>query len=199
MFGLFRKKEGGYVRALGLSKFWKKVSEKEKQLFKEAFAKTFYPNDFDVEQVDGKAHNVQTDLSASDFLFKTAIKLTAQKHYALAEKCLNEASNREKSPEKKHDILNELIDVYYKQRMEREDAISKCIAICQKDIELAPHIVQKKKDIASFKRLAIILENEQKYEDAIKISELAMVYGLTDGTKGGYEGRIEKLKTKLIS
>ena len=185
MFNLFRKKEGGYIHALGLSKFWKTVSEEEKDCFKEAFAKTFYPSAFDVEQVDGKAHRIETDLSASEFLFKAAVKLTNQKHYGLAEKCLNEAAKKEKSPEKKHAILNELIDVYYKQRMEREDAISKCITICQKDIQLAPHILNKEKEMASFKRLAIIFENEKKYEDAIKVSELAMRYGLSDGTKGG--------------
>lgn len=199
MFGLFRKKEGGYIRTLGLSKFWKAATEEEKQQMKEAFAKTFYPQEFDIAQIDGKEHKIQTDLTASDFLFKIAVKAINQKHYLLAETCLNEAVKREKSPEKKHEILNELIDVYYKQRMEREDVLSKCLDVCQKDILLAPQLVEKDKDFPSFKRMAIILENEQKYEEAIKISELALTYGLSDGTKGGYAGRIEKLKTKLTS
>lgn len=198
MFG-WLKKDGGYVRALGLSKFWKALTTEERELVKQSFAKTFYPHDFDTEQVDGKAYKIQTDLSASDFLFKTALKLTGQKYFLLAEKCLNEAAKREKDVVKKHEILNELLEVYYKQRSEREDAIAKCITICEKDISLAPHIIVKEKDMPSFKRLAIILENERKYEEAIRIAELALSYGLSDGTKGGYEGRIEKLKTKLAS
>lgn len=198
MFLLFNK-FGGYVKSVGASKVWGKLSEEEKELAREAFAKSFYPEEINKDTVDGKTQKVKTDLSLSDFLFKTASKLTSQKHHMLAEKLLTEASNKEKDSEKKHIILTELIDVFYKQRMEREDAIDKCIHFCKKDMELAPKIIDKKKDIPSFKRLAIIFENEKKYNDAIQVSEMALKYGLNDGTKGGYEGRIEKLKTKLTS
>src|SRR5690625_739555 len=51
--------------------------------------------------------------------------------------------------------------------------------------------------IPSFKRLAIIYEQQQRFEEAIDICELALRYGLHDDTKSGFEGRIEKLKRKI--
>ncbi|MGI6491493.1 MAG: hypothetical protein ACOX0T_03600 [Pelotomaculum sp.] len=53
--------------------------------------------------------------------------------------------------------------------------------------------------IPSFHRLAIIYENQGKYEEAIDICELAISYGLKDGTQSGYEGRIARLTKKAQS
>ncbi|MEK5272594.1 hypothetical protein NSR00_17935 [Aeribacillus sp. FSL K6-8394] len=52
--------------------------------------------------------------------------------------------------------------------------------------------------IPSFQRLAIIYEKLGKYEDAINVCNIAISYGLHDGTKGGFEGRIERLKKKIL-
>jgi len=49
----------------------------------------------------------------------------------------------------------------------------------------------------SFQRLAIIYERLGKYDEAIKICEKALKYGLVDGTKSGFEGRIERLKKRI--
>ena len=46
----------------------------------------------------------------------------------------------------------------------------------------------------SFQRLAIIYENQGKYEEAIKICELALKLNLKDGTKTGFKGRIKRLQ-----
>lgn len=51
--------------------------------------------------------------------------------------------------------------------------------------------------IPSFERLAIIYEKQGKYEEAIKTCRLALDYGLYDSTKGGFDGRIERLEKKL--
>lgn len=51
--------------------------------------------------------------------------------------------------------------------------------------------------IPSFHRLAIIYEKQAKYDKAIKVCELALKYGLIDGTKAGFAGRIQKLKKKI--
>ena len=49
----------------------------------------------------------------------------------------------------------------------------------------------------SFKTLAIIYEKEKDYDNAIKICQLAIDEGQgNDRTKGGMNGRIEKLKKK---
>ncbi|MFC4661693.1 tetratricopeptide repeat protein [Oceanobacillus aidingensis] len=51
--------------------------------------------------------------------------------------------------------------------------------------------------IPSFSKLAIIYEKQKEYEKAIEVSKLGLEYGLSDGTQGGFEGRIDRLKKKL--
>jgi len=51
--------------------------------------------------------------------------------------------------------------------------------------------------IPAFQRLAMILDEQGDIEGAICVCKLALSYNLTDGTKGGFEGRIAKLKKKL--
>jgi hypothetical protein len=67
------------------------------------------------------------------------------------------------------------------------------------DVKNFPKISASKDEVPSFKRLAIIFESEKKYNEAIKVSKLALKYGLSDGTKGGYEGRINKLQEKTAN
>jgi tetratricopeptide (TPR) repeat protein len=43
--------------------------------------------------------------------------------------------------------------------------------------------------ILSFKRLAIIYEKQERYEDALDVCDQALEIGTADGTKGGFEGR----------
>ncbi len=53
--------------------------------------------------------------------------------------------------------------------------------------------------VPSFKRLAIIYEQQNKLNEAIEVCEKAISYSLDDGTKGGFEGRIEKLNRKITN
>jgi tetratricopeptide (TPR) repeat protein len=199
MLWFVNKKHGGYIKALKLTKFWNTLTLEEKESCKEYFSKNFYPEPFNKESVDNSNFKVSTEITRTEFLTSIANRSTNQKNFSLAEKLLLKASELEKNALKKHEILTNLIDVYYKQRTEREDALAKCKYYCEKDINLAPKILSHNKEIHSFKRLAIILETEEQYKAAIALSEKALKYGLTDGTKGGYEGRIQKLKTKISS
>lgn len=52
-------------------------------------------------------------------------------------------------------------------------------------------------NIPSFKRLAIIYEKQGKYEEAIKICDLAISNNLADDTKGGFEGRRNRILKKI--
>ena len=45
--------------------------------------------------------------------------------------------------------------------------------------------------------MAIKINEGAKIEDAIEICEIAIQYGLSDNTKGGYASRLEKLKKKI--
>ena len=51
--------------------------------------------------------------------------------------------------------------------------------------------------IPSFKRLAIIYEKQERYEEALDVCDQALEIGTTDGTKGGFEGRKERIR-KMI-
>lgn len=199
MFNIFNSKYGGYIKKLKVNKFWNTLNNEERTIAKETFAKTFYPDSFNTEQIDGTKQKVKTNLSSSDFLYNIGVRLANKKNYLLAEKFLLETLNKEKNLNRRHEILTTLIDVYYKQRDSREDAIDKCVHFCLKDIKLVQKIQQKEQEIPSFKRLAIIYETREKFNEAIKISELALKFGLSDGTKNGYKGRIDKLKTKLTN
>lgn len=128
----------------------------------------------------------------------------------------------------------QLIDLFYKKRIDNKQAIDDCIRYCNLDIKLYPSFIKKLRvndkkyfmdlikrntelglptesaeealinhdkrmahiQIPSFKRLAIIYEQQNKYDDAINICNKAMEYGLSDGTKGGFEAMVKRLKTK---
>lgn len=48
--------------------------------------------------------------------------------------------------------------------------------------------------VATFKHYAALLTEAGQYEEAIKVCEHALQYDLKDGTKTGYQGRIERIK-----
>ena len=92
----------------------------------------------------------------------------------------------------------------------RSTHLERCIEFCKEDIDLFPLFEREylrkyptksgriEVRIPSFEKLAIIYGNQGKFEDAIKVCELALSYGLQDSTKGGFEGRIERLKRKAL-
>jgi hypothetical protein len=195
----FNKKYGGYISSFHLEKFWSKLSATEQELAKELFVKSKFPEVIDANIVDTKGVKVKPDCTKSEFLYNIGKKAYAAKEFHLGEVFLTEAVNFEADHEKKHEITNVLIDLFYKQRETKEDAIKKCIEYCWMDVKNFPKISASKDEVPSFKRLAIIFESEKKYNEAIKVSKLALKYGLSDGTKGGYEGRINKLQEKTAN
>lgn len=114
----------------------------------------------------------------------------------------------------KHFTYNHYIELYYKQRDKGPEYLEKCIEYCKKDIELFPkfkdawikcEVTKEEKAagytfnlrIPSFERLAIIYEKQGKIDEAIEICKKAIEYGLHDGTKGGFQGRLNRLYKKL--
>lgn len=51
--------------------------------------------------------------------------------------------------------------------------------------------------IPSFQQLVILYEKSGRYQEALDICNLALRNNLKDTTKGGYEGRIEKIQKKM--
>lgn len=116
----------------------------------------------------------------------------------------------------RHFVYNQLIDYYFSLRDKEKNALEKCVEYCKEDIKIAPEVLKKMKNdnmwkhhnekgelefvppqFPSFKRLAIIYENNKNYQEAIEICEKALKLNLRDGTKTGFEGRIKRLERKL--
>ena len=133
----------------------------------------------------------------------------ADNDYAVADKIIEHCDKiyEKATPVDKHFYLMGAADCYYKQRDSREDALALAEKYHLMDVKLFPQYKgQLVKDmggilprIPSFQQLAIMYEKAGRYQDAIDICKLAMNYGLTDTTKSGYAGRLEKLQKKLDS
>lgn len=51
--------------------------------------------------------------------------------------------------------------------------------------------------VPTFQHLATVLTEDGEREAAIKVCEQALSHGLRDGTKGGFEGRINRIKKSV--
>lgn len=119
---------------------------------------------------------------------------------------LKKAFQYQNDPYELHFIYNGFIKLFFKHRNRIPDAEEKLITICKRDIELFPKFrdawFSRNPDykflprIPSFQRLIQVYEKRNQLEEAIKVCELAIQYGLDDGTKGGFEARLQKLKKK---
>ena len=144
---------------------------------------------------------IDTSQTAQEYLKGVGSTAAGEKDYEFAEMVLLSALEFEDgSATSTHFTYNELIDVYYKQRDKREDAIERCIEYCEKDIEIVDDFVDEFGEvprIPSFKRLAIIYEKQERYEEALNVCDRAIELGTSDGTKGGFGGRKERIRKKM--
>jgi hypothetical protein len=53
--------------------------------------------------------------------------------------------------------------------------------------------------VPSFQNLATLMAEDSDFQGAIDVCEAAIGLGLTDGTAGGFESRIERLKKKMTA
>lgn len=186
-----------FIVGVGLEEWYTNLSDEQRQKLHEY--STFFGTGGEMNLLDKGTG--ETSQSAQEYLKGVGSTAASEKDYEFAEMVLLEALDREDgAATSTHFTYNELIDVYYKQRDDREDAIEKCIEYCKKDIEIADEFVAEFGEvprIPSFKRLAIIYERQERYADAIAVCDQALEIGTTDGTKGGFEGRKDRLRKKL--
>lgn len=95
---------------------------------------------------------------------------------------------------------------YYYAHREKTGMLERCKSVLQKDMDLYPVFraaYLKKHDYfvnyPAFKQMAIILEKEGKYGEAIEVCDRAMELDVKCDTKTGFEGRKKKLEKKLIN
>lgn len=186
-----------FIVGVGLEEWYVNLTDEQQQKLHEY--STFFGTGGEMNLLD--TGTGETSQSAQEYLKGVGSTAASENDYEFAEMVLLEALDRDDgSVTSTHFAYNDLIDVYYKQRDDREDAIEKCVQYCKKDIEIADEFVAEFGEvprIPSFKRLAIIYERQERYADAIAVCDQALEIGTTDGTKGGFEGRKDRLRNKL--
>jgi len=141
-------------------------------------------------------------MTQQDFLAGVVKHAAKEGDIQFAEEVLPKAmSAKGRSVENEHFMYLSLIQAHYKERNNRNDAIENCVKYCKKDIEIADEFLKtwdgEIPRIPSFKRLAIIHENKGEYEKAAEICDMAIERNLIDKTKGGFEGRKERILNKM--
>lgn len=139
-------------------------------------------------------------------------ELLAAKQYTEAEVVLLKALDTD-DPITRHFVYNHLIELYYKLRDKRKDALDKCVLYCKADIDSLPRFLQAweaqygdKPHCPSIERLVIIHEKASEIHKSIDLCRHAIELGLEEmwdsynsryGTNKGYKVRIAKLEKKL--
>ena len=131
----------------------------------------------------------------------------SDKRYDLAERLSQQVEKKAKNIIDLHFCYNTWINLTYKQR-EDTHYLNLCIEYCKKDISMfsefkRAYLIEYPSPtgfldiiLPSFERLCIIYEKSGMIEEAIKLCELAILHKLIDSTKGGFAGRLERLKKK---
>ncbi|MFC7071620.1 tetratricopeptide repeat protein [Halovenus rubra] len=183
-----------YLEVLGLSEWYLGLSESETEMLYQYSESMGMGN-----LLEGPVKS--TTQAAQGYLQTVGSKAISDKNYRFAEKVLLKAIETEDSnPTDRHFVYNELIDLFYKQRDERDDAIEKCIKYCKRDIDTIDEFLNdfleeyggEPPRIPAFKRLAIIYEKRGEYRDALEICDIALQY-----EQEGFEKRKERLNERI--
>ena len=106
----------------------------------------------------------------------------------------------------RHFLLMAVVAETYRLRSDPQMA-NKCLQVAQSHCDEFSSIVGELKAwssesghdlprVPTFQHYATLLTERGEFDRAIQVCESAIGFGLDDGTKGGYEGRIERIKKK---
>lgn len=114
------------------------------------------------------------------------------------------AANTGTNPIDRHFLLQSIVSESYKLRKdERFRRI--CIEFSEKHLAEFSQIVPVLKEemggilprISTFQDYATVLTENGEFEKAVSVCNIALSYGLQDGTKSGYFGRIKRINEKM--
>ncbi|HMP71380.1 MAG TPA: hypothetical protein PKA76_18670 [Pirellulaceae bacterium] len=96
-----------------------------------------------------------------------------------------------------------IVSESYKRRSDPNMA-EVCAQVAEMHIEEFPQIARPLKQdmggilprVSTFQHYATLLTEQSRFDGAIEVCETALRFGLHDGTKAGFEGRIERIKKK---
>ena len=108
----------------------------------------------------------------------------------------------ETNPTDRHFLLMGIVQETYKRRYDNPKFSVQCEEIAWQHIHELPamenHLIEigggKLPQIPTFKILATLLTERGEFTKAIEVCQKALDLGLTDGTKGGFEGRIKSIQ-----
>lgn len=114
---------------------------------------------------------------------------------------MKNARSQKTNPIDRHFLLMGIVEKSYKKRSDPEMA-KLCSETAEEHIrefpEIAPALRQDMDgtlpNVTTFQTYAKLLQESGEYSRAIEVCEEAMRYGLHDGTKSGFEGRIDRIK-----
>ena len=103
------------------------------------------------------------------------------------------------SAEERHRLLSIIVTRTYKDR-QNEDSRALFLRFAQIHVDEYGSLRKGGKSLEpamqTHKLLAIVLEEDGRWEEAVRVSRRAMDLGLEDGTKTGFSGRIKRLEKK---
>jgi hypothetical protein len=105
------------------------------------------------------------------------------------------------NPIDRHFLLLGIVRATYKQRS-NPGMRGLCIQVANQHLSECGEILPALRinsggflpSVPTFQHLATVLAEDGEHEAAIKVCEQALSYGLKDGTKGGFEGRIDRIR-----
>ncbi|MFT6140452.1 MAG: hypothetical protein ACI8UC_001288 [Psychromonas sp.] len=200
IFNLFKKKSkvNGIIKYLNLEQWWlDELSDEERK----TILKTYYPLGSDNSIIEGEILNSsQTQLhflwGLIDWFNKPELRHVAYKIIDKAETLINEQS----VPLDIHFLYGEKLKVCYKERDLRPNGLGLAIQTCEQQIENAQSAAkafreQHGSDLPAhrgYTQLAIVLEKQKNYSEAIALCEQAKYQGWA----GDWEKRIERCNKK---
>ena len=208
LLGMFKREKpaqriNGIIKYLSLEAFWLSCSSQEQESLTR-----YYRGGLGTGP---KTSPIEGNISSSsETVFKYLSAMigwaTSEKNYSLADKLIGAGQDYPVSSKNildAHFFFQEAAECYYKQRDIRADALDLTIEFCRRDLSILPqYIPTMKKEygsiprIVTIQRLIIVYEKIGEIQEAIDLCKLAIEYNLTDNTKSGYIGRLEKLAKK---
>ena len=218
---LFKRLPKGELATYGMAEWFYNLTPAEQDDLKEGYKRMEAPLGIPPERLyEGNISVGDSRNTQQFFLLGLGSCANVVNNIVLAEKIwLMDLDARGDEPITRHFIYNSLIELYYRQRETRADALESSVRYCIEDIERIGRFIaawkQEEKRIAasvghkipkdeeieipripSFQRLIIIYEKQGKIKEAIELCQHAIGLGLHDNTKGGFEGRLARLQRR---
>jgi len=112
-------------------------------------------------------------------------------------------------PVDRHFLLQSIVAITYKERKRNPQMRQRCEQVARMHLTEFPDLVTpllaQNKDsrgrgflprVSTFQHLATLLTEDNRFDEALQVCELALKYDLHDNTQGGFEKRIERIRKK---